>query len=284
MGILEFTILFAAIFNLGAGIFVYSRGRLKKINLLFALSGLITSSWVFSNFMTGMQPNHFWLKSAYALGALVPVSDLIWVLVLCDKKITKITNILLITTGLFFFGASYINNLILTDIKKVYLGGFEGGTGFLYPLYSAYMIAISLVVVYNLLLKFYKSQGTEKIQISYILIGGILYISSVLIVSFILPLFKILDFIPLDSPSSLFLLFFTALAITRYHLFQIKIILTEALVVSMAIILTILPFLMPSGSLKILTSIALGLFLIFGFLLIKATHAEVRRKEEAERL
>ncbi|MFA5248924.1 MAG: HAMP domain-containing sensor histidine kinase [Candidatus Paceibacterota bacterium] len=77
---------------------------------------------------------------------------------------------------------------------------------------------------------------------------------------------------------------FTGLAILRYHLFEIKVILTEILVALMGITLMILIFFMPSVPLRLLTGSILFLFLIFGFLLIKATHEEVKRKEEAERL
>jgi len=124
----------------------------------------------------------------------------------------------------------------------------------------------------------------KKFQIGYVLIGGVLYISTVLIVSFILPFLGNLKFTALDSPASFFLIFFTTLAITRYHLFNIKIILTELLVGAMAIILVVLPFLMPNFPLKALTSGVFLLFCIFGYYLIKATHKEEATRKRAESL
>jgi signal transduction histidine kinase len=58
--------------------------------------------------------------------------------------------------------------------------------------------------------------------------------------------------------------------------------LTEILVGAMGIVLLILPFLMPTANLKLLTFSIFLLFLIFGYLLIKYTHQEIKRKEELE--
>lgn len=79
-----------------------------------------------------------------------------------------------------------------------------------------------------------------------------------------------------------FYLLFAGYAIVKHHLFDIKLILTEILVGTMGIILLILPFLMISDSLRILTSIIFFLFCVFGYYLIKAIHNEIKKKEEAE--
>jgi len=52
----------------------------------------------------------------------------------------------------------------------------------------------------------------------------------------------------------------------------------------MGIILFVLPFLMPSFNLKILTFFIFILFLVFGYLLIKSTYQEIKRIEELERI
>jgi len=50
----------------------------------------------------------------------------------------------------------------------------------------------------------------------------------------------------------------------------------------MGIILLVLPFLMPTTTLRVLTTAIFLLFLIFGYYLIKATHEEAKRREKAE--
>ena len=84
--------------------------------------------------------------------------------------------------------------------------------------------------------------------------------------------------------SILISLVFIALAILRYHLFEIRVILTELLVGVMGVILLVLPFLMTTPTLRILTISVFLLFCLFGYILIKATHQEIKRREEIEKL
>jgi signal transduction histidine kinase len=281
MGILEVFILLAGIGNVFLGFFVFSKAPHKKINRIFGIFSGVTALWILSNLMGSIQPHPFWVKMGYALGALIPFVALFWVLELCGKKFHKINLILII--GLLFSLSSF-TNLVVANIKRVYLGGFEGETGPLFIPFWIYISGLLIFITYTLLSEYWRATGILKIQISYVIIGAILYIGTVLIASFILPLFGIKEFIPLDSPSSLFLLFFTTLAITKYHLFGIKVILTEILIGAMGLILLVLPLLMPTTSLKVLTFTIFFLFLIFGYFLIKATHEEEKRREEAEKM
>ena len=281
MGILEIIIFLASITNLVLGLFVFLKGPSKKINRLFGICSFITSIWIFTNLMMGFQHSLLWLKSTYAFGSLVPISALLMILELCNKKITKPKTILLFVLGTFFFIISYLNEFIVANVRRVYLGGFEGEKGPLFVFYSIYMFGIAAFIVYNLILRYSKTRGISRTQISYVLLGAILYISTVLIVSFIFPLFGIFKFVALDSPSSLFFVFFTTLAITRHHLFGIRVILAEILVGIMGLIWLIYIFLMP---IKLLTISTFFLFLIFAYYLIKAIHEESRRREEAEKL
>jgi len=284
MEILKIAILIAALGNFLLGIFVYLKDPSKKINRLFGISGIITAIWVFSNFMMGIQQSLFWLKSTSALGSLVPPIAMLWVLELCDKNIKKWGFSLLFVVTIFFFIASYINNLIIANVESVYLGGFEGEKGPLFIFYWIYIFGILAFILYTLISSYYKTEGIKKIQISYVLIGTILYISTVLMVSFILPLFGDFELTALDSPASFFLIIFTALAITRYHLFEVRILLTELLVGVVGVILLI-DLLSSRG----LSTIALktGIFIAFGYLgylLIKSVIIEIQRRQEIEKI
>jgi hypothetical protein len=238
----------------------------------------------FTNFMMGIQQTLFWVKSASAFGVLLPLTALLWILELCEKKITKRQLEIISSLGLFFFFISYIDDLVIANVRKVYLGGFEGETGPLFIPFWIYILSLLILIVYTLISGYRKFVGIKKLQISYVIIGVILYIGTVSIVSFILPLFGIEKFTPLDSPSSLFLLFFTALAITRYHLFGIEVILTEILVGVIGILLLVQIFVAPSTLWKIVNGGIFVLFCIFGYLLIRGVFREIRRREEVERI
>jgi len=276
--------LLSAVVNLLLGFFVYIRDSSRRINRLFGISAFITAAWVFTNFMMGARQTVFWLKSTSAIGALVPASSLVWILELCNKKITKYEIFLLSSLAIFFSISPYINDLIISNVERVYLGGFEGQTGPLFLSYWIYIFGILFFIIYILVQSYSHAVGINRLQISYILIGAILYIGIVLVVSFILPLIGIFRFSPLDSPSSLFLLLFTAIAITRYHLFEIRVILTEILVGAIGLILLVQAITADTIGWKVFGFILLVLFTILGYLLIKSTLEEIKRRQEIEKL
>jgi len=279
------TILFLSIFfNFLLSLFVYLKDPKKKINQLFGVSGLITGVWIFSNLMMGIRKSLFWLKSTYAFGALVPLSALFWILEFCQKKIERRKMLLLSTLGIFFFIISYFNKLFIVNVEKVYLGGFEGKTGSFFIFYWFYIGGILAIIFFTLFSQYFKSKGIRKFQIGYVILGSIFYGGTAIAVNIVLPLFGIYKFLPLDSPSSLLFLFFTTLAITKYHLFGIRIILTEILVGVMGVILFLQIIFAQNLRWRISTLLNSLLFLIFAFYLLKSIHEEEKRREEAERL
>lgn len=175
MEVLLLIIPIAALCNFFLTLFVFLTNPSKRLNQLFGIFGFITTIWVFLNFIFYYKniPNLLLLRTGYAFGALVPSSALLWVLELCERKFPKINLILGI--GFLFFPLSF-TNLVIANIKRVYLGGFEGETGLLFPLYFIYIAGVLAFIVYTLISSYYKAEGIKKIQIDYVLIGAILYI------------------------------------------------------------------------------------------------------------
>lgn len=278
---LEVIILTAAASNFFLGLFVLKNDSSKKLNRLFGIFAFITAIWGVINFFAYSQCSLFFIRGMYAFGALVPVAALFWVLEFCNKRITKFKMILFSILGLFFFLVSYINDLVIR-IERIYDDGFDLKMGILHPLYSFYMFGLLISIIYFLASEYRKVEGIKKLQLGYVLTGAIFYISFVLLVSFILPLFGNFKLSPLDSPSSLVLLIFTALAITRYHLFEIKVILTEILVGVMGLVFLIEVLIFKTFWTRIFGFSVFLLFSFIGYLLIKATHRELREKEILE--
>jgi len=146
-------------------------------------------------------------------------------------------------------------------------------------------VAGAILYTISLLVLGYRHASNDiiKKQLGYILTGISLNGLFIIVASFILPLFGFYAWSSiLDSPSSLFLIAFSTVAITRYRLFEIKVILTEVLVSIMALLLLFLPFVMETIQLIALT---VGLFLAFcfcGYLLIKGAIREAKQKDVLE--
>ncbi|MFA6336579.1 MAG: ATP-binding protein [Candidatus Paceibacterota bacterium] len=293
MDIRAIFLLLLSFINFSIGFFIYFSNPKNKINFWFGLSAFSVALWVFSNaiclfLVQDIKNAIFWAEISYVSAIFIAATFFYFsssfplsLSKLPEYQIKKKYKILAGILTLVSLVAVIFPNF---TIKTIILNPWKIVTGPGLYVFAFCFLGLTISSVYQLIKKYRNSKGIEKIQMAYLFLGIVVLLIFGSFFNLILPLQKIYNFVWLGPIFTIFLVSFTALAITRYHLFQIKIILTEALVVSMAIILTILPFLMPSGSLKILTSIVLGLFLIFGFLLIKATHAEVRRKEEAERL
>ncbi|MDD4990077.1 MAG: hypothetical protein PHW31_02095 [Candidatus Pacebacteria bacterium] len=289
MDVITIIILLAAVCNFLLGFLILIKEKDKsRLNLIFGAFCFAYSIWVLSNFLLIAAPNIFFLKSTYALGALASCISAFWVLEISGKKITKPKFVLFSSTGLFFTIASYflfkIPSLTHQEIGQLYASGFEiKSSAIFFGFYTAYLAGIFFYLIFTLTSGYLRAQDIKKKQIGYVLIGVILNSICILLGSFVLPIFGYYKHSFLfDSPSSLILVFFSALAISKYHLFELKVILTEILVAAMAVVLFLLPFTMRETQLVILTTVLFIFFCFIGYLLIKSSHREVKQKETLE--
>ncbi|MFA5742669.1 MAG: histidine kinase N-terminal 7TM domain-containing protein [Candidatus Paceibacterota bacterium] len=290
MQILSVIILSSSILSLGLGIFVFFNNPSKKLNQIFALFSFLISLFIYINFIWSLEGtiNSFWAKVAYSLAPAFLTLFFFWTLEFCNKKIKKIDFGLMFLSGIFFSISPFLGNFFLAD--SVSLMGYanaetetrEPMTGPFFPLYVAFLLFVMARLIYILLASYKKADGSAKKQIAYVLAGGIISAVVGVAVSAVLPLFGIVQFSFLDAPGTLFLLLFTALAITRYHLFDLKLILTEISVFATGIVLAIFPFLMPTDFLRISSIVLLLFFSINGYLLIKYARNELKTKETLE--
>jgi len=284
MPILAVIIAIAALGNFFLGLLVFLRDPSSRLNKIFGVSCLIFSLWVLTNFLLIVFPSVLWLQSTYAFGVLSVVSSIFWAVKICETRLSRFKTTLLAIFGIFFFVTPFLFfSYSGSDISKAYESGYEVGTSPSFFLaYTGYMFTTMFFLIYILVKGYLRNVDMKKMQIGYVLAGIFLHVLIVTAVSFILPLFKIYKWASLDSPSSLFFVVFSMLAITRYRLFEIKVILTEVLVVVMGLVLFILPFTLQDKTLIFLTSGIFLLFCVFGFLLIRSTLREILQKEELE--
>ncbi|MCX6789179.1 MAG: hypothetical protein NTZ42_01025 [Candidatus Gribaldobacteria bacterium] len=289
MPILNVIILIAAICDLFLGLLVLLKDPKKRLNLFFGVFCLICSLWIIANFLLFTFPSAFWLQSTYSFGALAASASIFWGLEITNKKITKTKAVVFGSLGVLFFIACYFGfkmpPLTSSDLNQLYASGIEVKNSI--PFFICYIAYVTSMILYtiSLLISGYRHAPNDivKKQLGYILVGIVLNGLFIIVASLILPFFGFYAVSSLfDSPSSLFLIAFSAAAIMRYRLFEIKVILTEALVLLMALLLLFLPFMMQTVQLIAFTA---GLFLIFcfcGYLLIKGAIREAKQKDVLE--
>lgn len=130
-----------------------------------------------------------------------------------------------------------------------------------------------------------KSTGIEKIQQRYLLVGFLITICSILIFSFILPVvFNNTFFVPISVFFTLPFVAFTAYAIIRHHLLDVKVISTEILVFILAIVTLLEVINSQNLTTRIFRLSEFALVLIFGVFLIQSVLKEVRQREQLQSL
>ena len=232
-------ILLSGILNLFLGLIVWLRDLKNRLNLGFGIFSLSTVALILFDFFFRFNPTVFVLKSSYAFAALVPITALIWILEMCHidaSRFSPLRKILIFLPGLVFFVLPYIDNSIVVQVNSLTLLGYIGKLGPLFALYAFYFFVYILAFIILL----YRAQRNTadriyKIQIRFVLTGVILYGLTAITSSLILPkFFGIFDFTLLDAPSLIFFVGFTAYAILKLHLFNIKVIATELLVFALS--------------------------------------------------
>ncbi|MFA6273020.1 MAG: ATP-binding protein [Candidatus Paceibacterota bacterium] len=282
-------ILLSGILNLFLGLIVWLRDLKNRLNLGFGIFSLSTVVLILFDFFFRFNPTVFILKSSYAFAALVPITALIWILEMCHidaSRFSPLRKILIFLPGLVFFVLTYIGNLIVVQVHSLTLLGYIGKLGPLFSLYSLYFFVYILAFIILL----YRTQRNTtdriyKIQIRFVLTGVILYGLTAVTSSLILPkFFGVFDFTLLDAPSLIFFVGFTAYAILKLHLFNIKVIATELLVFALSSFSLIRTIVSDQLNDQIINGGIFLCILIVGVFLIRSVMQEVEQREKIEKL
>ncbi len=290
-------IFIAATLNIYFGALVYFRGSKALPNLLYTLFSLSFAIWGYSWFiileLSGRDTNlaYFFARLLNFGAIFIPILYFHWIasLLKVSNKYKKILTLGYVMSSIFAF-------LCWTPwyIKGVHSILFFSNYPSAGPLYKYYIffgyVAFFLLGLYLLLKSFWSSKSTDfkRRQIKFIILGtltgvftGFMNFPFMYELNPFGPLatFLVLLFLGLFIPSPLILSY----AIIRYRLMDVKIIFTELSVGAIAMALLVLPFLMPTIGLRIITVAVFLAFLVFGYYLVRAIHREESRREEAER-
>ncbi|MDD5750450.1 MAG: histidine kinase N-terminal 7TM domain-containing protein [Candidatus Pacebacteria bacterium] len=288
MNILSTVILIAGLANLTLPILALTNKQRQRIHYLFSGFFLVFSFWVFSNFFLIVTPTPLLLKTTYALGFLSALAALLWAWEICNKN-TRRKAAIMAFLAMIATAACYIFIKIPPQseeaLKQAYAGNIEYmGNGLFLNVYFVFLAGIFAFLIFTLAQGYRRAKGIQRKQVGYVLIGASLSVLSVAIANFIFPYLKLYYLTPLfDSPGSLFFAIFSFAAISRYRLLDIKVILTETLVIATGLVLLALPFLMDTKELVIATSAILAVFCAFGYMLVKNAIKESRHKETLEK-
>jgi signal transduction histidine kinase len=268
-------------------ILVFSVNPKNKTNQYFSLWVFFLIVWILSNYLENepffQNYRSLFLRTDFAsaifLGAFFYLfclnfpqgSSLSW-----SKKT------IIFTPSIILFILSF-TDLIIKDIHfQDNTIVFKQSTLFLF-----YFLCFIFYVVrgcIELILKYKRSIGIERTQIFYVITGFSISAIMAVTLNLILPLFV---FIPLDIGrlgiyGILIFCIFSTVAITKHHLFGIKVILTETLVAAIALILLSQAISAETIQLKIFGFFLFSLFGVAGYFLIRSVIREIELRAELE--
>ena len=215
---------FITVSNLFLGLFVLFRNVRSRLHQYFAIFALSNFVWSFSNLMTAFVDNGFWIRMAYAFGALLVASGLVWFYYLIERKDDFIRTLIIYLVLGFFFFSSLFTSWIVKNIDVVYFGRFDGTFGPLFSVYTFFIGAPLLYIVVRLFIEAARNIGIKRQQLFYVGVGASIFSLLAISSSFLLPIFGINQYSPIDLFGSFIFLCFITYTIVRYRLVDIRLV------------------------------------------------------------
>lgn len=271
------------------GLAVFLSNFRRKENIIFAVFSLVVIFWITSNYLVDNPINDnfalFWNK--FNLASSTSMAIVIFLFSIYFPKgnlYSRLTKIIFIAASIIILTLTLFTNLVIQDVEFV-SWGTNAVSG---PLFSVIIIWSVLCIIgmaANIVIKYRRVDKEQKIQIKYLTFGIIISGAFGLVNSALIPLVTgSYEFAKYSPYGMIFLLIFTAYAITKYHLFNIRVIATELLVLLISLILLTQTFM----SKTIFEGVIRGVFFIlvayFGYLLIKSVISEIEKRKEIEML
>jgi len=270
-------------------ILVYIKNPKESANRFFTLLVCSFLIWILTAFLSEIPKNLkyslFLSRIAYT-GALLSAVFLFYFSFYFPRKkvLKREINYLIIGTSLILTLANLGSGLIVKDAVPV-SWGFNLVFGKLYFPYLIFCIFVVFYAFKNFLSDFKKVTKLERLQLGYLLLGLLIFTATSIIVNVIIRSITGSDiYYRIGNYSGIFLVGLSGIAILKYHLFEVRVILTELLVGLMGIILFLQIIFAQNLQWRISSFSTFLLFLIFAFYLVKSVHEEERRREEAEKL
>ena len=202
------------------------------------------------------------------------------------NKITIFNNSIIYYSFIIGFNSIILfSNLIVREVSVVGSGKFKGVYGAGYNLWLIIVALILIYIIYSLVYKHINIKGRiEKKQYHFVEIGLIISLVLGVLTNIVIPvIFNNSNFSKYGPTSLLVFLIFTGYSIFKYHLFEIKIIISQILITTLTISLFIY-IILSKDYLEFLTSIILFILFIFvAIRLSKVIKQSIQRSKDLER-
>lgn len=269
---------------------VYFSNKKEKLNQWFVAMTLFVILWIdfaFLGYSTdSIQSALIFYRLNFGSVTLFLICSFyfyfIYFLKFKDKyKILKQT---VLSFGIILFVLSVFTNFIVENVVMKTWGA-EIIFGFGNILFNIYSVFVGTVIIIFLAKKYFKSRDkAQKIKTKYFLFGTLLFILLNIIFNVFFPIISdSVVYQHFGDYSAIFLLIFTAYAITKHELMGIKTLIVQTLIAVISIVLAIdLLLLTDNITMQLLKSGILAAFLYFSQGMVESVKKEKRAREELE--
>ena len=277
------------IVGLWLAFWVYFTDNKARINRIFFIFTIFLILWTSFPYFFNLPISEFTalllVKLAYGTTAFFFIPFYFFVIYFPRKtKGRPFLNNIVYSIGIFlFFFASFTNlHIENIEIKEWGVSPIFGPGKLVYFGLISFLI---LLVVFLLLEKYKYLLKKEKLQIQYVLAGIYIFVILNVIFNIIFPIwFNTLEYYIFGNYSAIFLLGFTAYAITKHELMGIKTLLTQVLIVIISLILLVDVILLSDNITMQLLKIGILLaFLYFSRGMVESVRNEKKAHKELEK-
>lgn len=221
---------------------VFSSPSEKIVKNSFAIFALAVSVWIILDFTLYQKvlENYQTLLNRLDLAAIcVMVLSLSYFVSVFPQVIYKINwlvkSVAVLLTSLMVFTILFTNKIVEKAFWDQYGSNFTQGN--LFYIFAAFATLFALYSVIILIIKYVRYRNEQKIQVKFMLYGIALLTVFNLTFNLFIPIFtKNFEFGRFGSYSSVFFVGFTAYAILKAKLFDLRVILTEVAIVIINVI------------------------------------------------
>jgi len=222
------------IFSCALGLFVYIKGRQKRVNTSFCLFSFFVSLWTFAIFMYSQAGSTsealFWSRMAAASSSMIPALFLYFTYVFPkEQRIPQSSSILTWLFFAVFFTAISFTDIIVKGIVVTPLGFmFSPGIGLTF--FLLYFAGFMGYAFFTLLRTHYESSGIVRMQVRYVILGFFLGIAPPIATNIVLPLLGISEFSGYGPLFSIITMAFIAYSIVKHRLMSIELVIQRGII------------------------------------------------------
>lgn len=241
-----FLLILIIVFSTYLGVLVYKNDPQKKDNRLFLWLVLWMNLWLIANYLQNeIIFGSFRSIFLYLDFTIAPILGY-FLFLFCynfleNKKINRFLNFLLIII-IFFLIFSVVKNFVFIDVD---VSGklISFSNGLLFPVYAVFIISMMVGGSVLLIFKYFRFTKYKKNQVLFVMIGFLLASLCGTTINLFFQDTLSLEFFRLGALSSFFLVFFTAYAIIRHKLFDIKVVIQRSVIYGTLLIIIVCSYL-----------------------------------------